>query len=241
MSYKKYFLVLLFSVINIFHLTCNTYAASINGTVKYDGAVPKLREIKMDADPICLTHHANPVYPQAIMLGENNEMANIFVHVVNGLPKKNYPVPPQPAILDQKGCVYEPHVLGVLVGQTVKILNPDGTLHNVHAMPKNNEEFNLAMPKFRKEVTRIFDKPDFMFPIKCDVHPWMGAWVAVMEHPYFSATLKDGKYIINDLPAGDYELEAWHEKLGTQRMKVTLAEGENKEINFTFSKPSKEE
>ena len=212
-------------------------AAAITGTIKYDGDAPTFKEIKMDADPICLTHHDKPVLPQTLVLGPDKTMGNVFVHVVSGIPKKDYPVPAEPVVVDQKGCMYDPHIIGVRVGQKVKILNPDGTLHNVHAMCKTNSEFNLAMPKFRAETEKIFDKEEFMFPIKCDVHPWMGAWVAVMPHPYFNVTKDDGKFTIADLPAGTYDVEAWHEKLGTQKISVTVAEGENKVADFTFKKP----
>src|SRR3990167_1162472 len=159
------------------------YAASISGVVKYDGAAPKFKEIKMDADPLCIEKHTSAVYPQTLVLGEGNTMANIFVHVKSGLPNQVHTAPAEPVVLDQKGCFYEPHVFGVMVGQPVKILNPDGTLHNVHAMSKINPEFNLAMPKFREEMTQTFSKAEFMFPIKCDVHPWMAAWISVMDHP----------------------------------------------------------
>ena len=213
-------------------------AATITGTVKYDGEVPKFKEIKMDADPICSTHHTSPVYPQNLVMGDGNTMGNVFVQVINA-PKKAYTAPADPIVLDQKGCMYDPHDVGVMVGQTLKILNPDGTLHNVHAMSKENAEFNLAMPKFRTETTKVFDKPEFMFAMKCDVHPWMAAWVSVMPHPFFNVTKTDGKFEIKDIPAGTYEVEAWHEKLGTQKQSVTVAEGESKEINFTFAKPSK--
>jgi len=217
--------------------TSLTFAATITGKVQYKGDTPKLSEIKMDADPLCLTKHNSPVYPQTLVLGEGNTMGNVFVHVVGGLPKKEYTPPSEPVVLNQKGCMYEPHVLGVMVGQPLKILNPDGTLHNVHGLSKINDEFNIAMPKFREEITRTFDKSEFMFPMKCDVHPWMGAWVAVMGHPYFSVTKDDGVFVIKDLPAGEYQIEAWHEKLGIQKASVVLAEGETKEINFSFSKP----
>lgn len=215
-----------------------TYAASISGVVKYEGTAPKFKEIKMDADPLCIEKHTSAVYPQTLVLGEGNTMANVFVHVTSGLPNQAYAAPAEPVILDQKGCFYEPHVFGVMAGQMVKILNPDGTLHNVHAMSKINPEFNLAMPKFRTETTKVFDKPEFMFAFKCDVHPWMLAWGSVMSHPYFATTKQDGKFTIDNLPAGTYEVEAWHEKLGTQKSSVTLADGETKEISFTFSKPS---
>jgi plastocyanin len=213
-------------------------AATVTGSVKYDGEAPKFRDIKMDADPICLSFHSGSVAPQTLVLGEGNMMANVFIQVKSGLPRKDYPAPAEPVVIDQKGCMYEPHVAGVLVGQTLKILNPDGTLHNVHSLSKINPEFNLAMPKFRAETTKVFDKPEFMFPMKCDVHPWMSAWVTVMAHPFFSVTKPDGKFTIENLPAGTYELEAWHEKLGTQTATVTVADGDAKEINFTFTRPT---
>ncbi len=221
-------------------LTSAAPAASITGVVRYEGEAPKFKEIKMDADPICLAKHAEAVYPQTLVLGSDKSMGNVFVHVISGFPKKDYPVPAEPVVIDQHGCMYNPHIFGVMVGQPVKIMNPDGTLHNVHALCKNNQEFNLAMPQFRKETTKVFDKEEFMFAIKCDVHPWMLAWAAVMSHPYFSATKEDGKFAIHDLPAGTYEVEAWHEKLGTQKASVTLVEGETQEIQFTFSRPAAE-
>ena len=221
-------------------LVSSAHAASVRGVVKYDGAVPKFKEIKMDADPLCQVQHSEAVFPQTLVLGEGSTMANVFVRIKSGLPARQYPAPAEPVVLNQKGCFYEPHVLGVMVGQPLKILNPDGTLHNVHAMSKVNPEFNLAMPKFRTETTKTFDKEEFMFAFKCDVHPWMLAWVAVMPHPFFAVTPPNGTFTIDNLPAGTYEIEAWHEKLGTQTASVTVAEGDSKEVNFTFSRPSQE-
>jgi len=222
-----------------FFLNQPTFAATVSGTVKYDGTAPKFKEIKMEADPICLSHHTDAVYPQTLILGEGNTMGNVFVYVKSGLPKQDYPVPTEPVVLDQKGCMYDPHVLGVRVGQPMKILNPDGTLHNVHALSKVNEEFNLAMPQFRKETTQIFTKEEFMFPVKCDVHPWMEGWVSVMSHPYFQVTGSDGKFTLADLPAGTYEVEAWHEKLGTKTMSVTVTADETTTTDFSFAPPQK--
>lgn len=221
----------------LLNFTTGAFAGTITGTVKFDGTAPKFKEIKMDADPICLTHHKEAVYPQTLVLGEGNAMANVFVYVKSGLAKKDYPVPAEPVVVDQKGCEYSPHVVGIMVGQTMKILNPDGTLHNIHAMSKSNEEFNLAMPKFRTETSKVFTKTEFMFPMKCDVHPWMGAWIAVMDNPYFSVTQKDGKFTIANLPAGNYEIEAWHEKLGTKTAKLTVTADGTQTADFTFSKP----
>lgn len=214
------------------------HAATISGIIKYEGAAPKFKEIQMDADPLCLEKHTAPVFPQTLLLGEGSTMSNVFVHVKSGLPNQPYAAPAEPVILTQSGCMYDPHVFGAMVGQPVKILNPDGTLHNVHAVSKINPEFNLAMPKFRTETTKVFDKAEFMFAFKCDVHPWMLAWGAVMAHPFFSVTGQDGKFTISNLPAGTYEIEVWHEKLGTKTGSVTVADGETKQVDFTFSRPS---
>ncbi|MDP2654204.1 MAG: carboxypeptidase regulatory-like domain-containing protein [Candidatus Omnitrophota bacterium] len=238
---KKYFITLPGIIMSAAFLTGSSWAATLTGTVKYDGTVPKFKALKMDADPVCLTHHAAEVYPETLVLGDGNTMGNVFVHVKSGLASQNFPAPAEEIVITQKGCQYSPHVIGVMVGQPVKILNPDGTLHNVHALSKENEEFNTAMPKYRTEMIKVFTKPEFMFPIKCDVHPWMGAWIAVMPHPFFSVTPKEGTFTIANLPAGTYEIEAWHEKLGAQKTSVTVTADETKTLDFTFSKPATKE
>lgn len=218
----------------------NVSAATITGKIIYEGKQPKLRPIKMDADPVCLTHHSDKVMPKSISLSENNELKHVLVFVANGVPKKAYPPHAEQFILDQKGCMYEPPVFAVMTGQEVKILNPDGTLHNVHSLSKVNPEFNLAMPKFRTEVIKIFEKEELWFPIKCDVHPWMVTYGNVFSHPYYDTTDEKGMFTIENLPAGDYVIEARQQRLSPQKVNVTLAEGETKEINFTFSRPDGE-
>lgn len=212
-------------------------AGSVTGTVKFDGDAPKFKQINMDADPACAVQHKDPVFPETLVLGEGNTMGNIFVQVTNA-PAGNYPAPTAPLVVDQKGCNYSPHVMGVMAGQPVKILNPDGTLHNIHAMSKINPEFNIAMPKFRTELTQTFNKPEFMFALKCDVHPWMTSWVTVMAHPFFTVTGPDGKFEIGNLPDGTYTIEAWHEKLGKKTTSVTVAGGAVT-ADFTFTVPKK--
>lgn len=231
--------VIFASVFFVFVSVFSANAASISGTIKFDGEAPKFKEIKMDADPVCMTLHSSPVYPQTLVLGEGKTMGNVFVHIKKGLTQKSFQSPAGELVIDQKGCEYHPHVAGVMVGQTVKVLNPDGTLHNVHILSKVNPEANIAMPKFRKDITVKFDKSEFMFALKCDVHPWMGAWLAVMPHPFFTVTKGDGKFMLADLPAGTYEVEAWHEKLGAKSVTVTVAEGDNATADFSFSAPTK--
>ncbi len=216
-----------------------TWGATITGTIVYEGKAPSLKEINMDADPSCAAKHKGPVKVEVLVLGQGQTMGNVFVHVKSGLPKKAYPVPKDPVVMDQNGCTYTPHVFGIRAGQTLKIMNSDGTLHNVHVMPKVNRVFNLAMPKTKTTATAVFEKAEPMFPIKCDVHPWMGAYCAVLSHPFFSTTGKDGKFTITGLDAGTYEIETWHERLGTKTASVTVTANETKTVNFSFSVPAK--
>lgn len=213
-------------------------AATVTGIVKYDGDVPQFNEIKMDADPICLAKHTSAVFPETLVLGANKELANVLVVVKSGYAKKDYPVPTEPAVLDQEGCHYKPHVFVLRVGQPLKILNNDGTLHNVHILSKVNAEVNMAMPQFRKEALKTFDKEETEpFAFKCDVHPWMTAWSVVLTHPFYAVSGTDGKFSIANLEPGTYEIEAWHEKLGVQKATVTVAGDETKTTDFTFSRP----
>ncbi len=210
----------------------------ITGVVKFAGTAPKMPPIQMGADPICAARHKSAITSEALVLGADNAMANVFVYVKGGLPAKAWPAPATPVVLDQSGCQYKPHVFGMMVGQKLVVKNPDGTLHNVHALSKVNPEFNMAMPKTRTEAEKIFDKPESMFSIKCDVHPWMGGYAAVMEHPFFAVSGMNGQFEIRgDLPAGTYEIEAWHEKLGTQIAKVTVPVSGSVSQDFSFAKP----
>lgn len=217
-------------------LPISAQAADITGTVKYEGQVPNLKPLKMDADPVCVSKHSEPPVSEALVLGDGNTMANVFVQVTKGLPEgKTYPAPSEPVVVTQEGCMYNPHVFGLMAGQSVKFLNPDGTLHNVHALPKENRQFNLAMPANRTEAEKDFPKPEPLFPIKCDVHPWMNAFAAVMSHPFFAVTDKSGTFKISGLEPGTYEVQAWHEKLGTQTATVEV-KPEGGTADFTFSR-----
>jgi plastocyanin len=215
-----------------------TQAATIEGIIKFEGQAPKMKELAMDADPVCAALHKTPIVSESLVLGEGQTMANVLVYVKNVPAGTTLTVPTEPAVLDQAGCKYAPHVLAIVAGQEVKFLNPDGTLHNVHSLSKENPEFNVAMPKFKKETSKKFEKSEAPFAIKCDVHPWMNAWVAVFDHAFFSVTKEDGKFSLSGLPAGTYSIEAWHEKLGIQSASVTVGADETKAQDFKFAKPT---
>jgi len=215
-----------------------TGSATVSGTVTYAGEVPTLQPIQMGADPACQAKYDGPVYPETIELGDGNTMAHIFISVKGGLAAATYSAPTAPAVFDQEGCRYHPHVMGVLAGQPLAFLNSDGLLHNVHGLPKANREFNLGMPAniTQARVPHELNTPEPLFPVKCDVHPWMQSYVAVMTHPFFDVTATDGAYVIDGLPPGSYEIEAWHERLGTQTQTVTVADGESATADFEFTR-----
>src|SRR5688572_15329984 len=215
-------------------------AGPITGTVTFDGKAPALKPLSMDADPACAKKHTGPVPSEMLVLGSGNTMGNVLVWVSKGLPAgKTWPAPKTAVTLDQKGCQYVPHVMGIMVGQPYRILNSDGVLHNIHTLPKVNPSFNKGMPATLKETTTTFTKPEAVFHVKCDVHPWMSAYVAVFTHPFFAVTGTDGKFSIPGLDPGTYEITAWHERLGTQTASITVGATDTKPQSFKFAVPAK--
>jgi Polysaccharide lyase family 4, domain II len=212
-------------------------AANIAGAVTFDGKAPALKPLAMDAEPVChKAHGGKPVANEMLVLGSGNTMGNIMVWVSKGLPAgKTYPAPKTPVTLDQKGCQYIPHVTGIMVGQPYRILNSDGILHNIHTLPKINPAFNRGQPATVKEMTTSFPKPEAMLQVKCDVHPWMSAYIGVFTHPFYSVTSADGKFNISGLEAGTYEITAWHERLGTQTATVKVGATDTATQNFKFA------
>jgi plastocyanin len=213
--------------------------SSISGTVTFAGNAPSLQPLTMAADPECASKHSGPVENEMLVLGSGNTMANIMVSVSNGLPAgRTWAAPSTPVVLDQHGCMYVPHVMGIMVGQPYRILNSDGILHNIHTLPNVNRSFNQGMPATLTETTTTFPMAEPVFQIKCDVHPWMSAYIAVFTHPFFSVTGTDGKFTISGLDPGTYEITAWHERLGTQTASVTVGASDTQTQDFTFAVPA---
>jgi plastocyanin len=207
--------------------------SSLKGEVKFAGTPPKPSSINMSADPLCAKNHQGPATTEDVVVGPNGGLANVVVYVSAGLEGKTFPPPQQPAVFEQKGCQYRPHVLAVQANQTINIINSDETTHNIHPTPSNNREFNMTQPH-AMPMEKTFAREEIAIPVKCNVHPWMKGYIAVLKHPYFAVTDKSGAFDIKDLPPGTYTITAWQEKLGAQTQQLTVGSGESKTLDFTF-------
>jgi plastocyanin len=182
--------------------------------------------------------HSEPLFSDKVVVNDNGTLKNVFVYVKEGLGDQTFAPPAEPVVFDQEGCHYEPHVFGIQVGQTLKVLNSDPFLHNVNVMAEENRGFNLGMPNQGDERERDFRVPEIMVHIKCDVHAWMEAYAGVVPHPFFDTSGEDGTFSLNNLPAGTYVIEAWHEEYGTTTQSVTVTDGASAAADFTFNATS---
>ena len=208
-------------------------AGNIAGSVVFEGTAPSMDAIDMSSESVCAAKHASTPMIEEVVVNGNGTLANVFVYVKEGLESLQFPTPGA-VLLDQNGCVYLPHVLGVMAGQDITIKNSDGLLHNINASPAEQRGFNTSQP-VAMETTRAFGTAEVMVPLRCDVHGWMNAYVGVLDHPYHSVSNGSGAFSLSTLPPGDYVIEAWHERYGTQTQNVTVTTGQTAEVTFTFS------
>lgn len=209
-------------------------AGRITGSIRYTGPAPERAVIQMAADPFCVSAHAGQtVLTEQLVVNDNDTVRWAFVRIRDAggsLPSGA----PETVELNQVGCAYSPHVLGMQAGANLRVTNSDQTLHNVNAQPQNNTAFNVAQPIPGMSIERTFENPEIMIPVRCDVHPWMQAYVGVVPHAFFDVSGEDGTFALEGVPPGDYVLEAWHETLGTQTLEVTVGEGATASADFTF-------
>jgi hypothetical protein len=210
-------------------------SGTVTGKINFKGSKPNLPAIAMNADQKCLKMHSGKnVSSEQVVVNANNTLRWTLIYVKKGLEGKKFQTPKEKITINQKGCMYDPHVFGIMTNQQLEIVNNDPVIHNIHALPKNSSQFNIGQPKQGQKNIKTFDKAEVPVKVKCDVHPWMGAWIGVFDHPYFAVSDDQGNFSIKGLPAGDYEIEAWHEKYGSQTMKVTVGASDTKTADFTF-------
>ena len=207
----------------------------ITGKVSFEGARPRVSTIVMEKDPVCAQEHKEPVYPEDGAVNADGTVPNAFIYVKQGAEKYSFAVPTTSVTLDQRGCMYHPHVLGVMAGQELQIVSSDPTTHNIHPMPKQNREWNQSQPPGAPPLVKKFARPEIMIAVKCNQHPWMRAYIGVTSNPFFAVTGPDGTFEIRGVPPGDYTIEAWTATFGTQEKAVSVSGKEPTKAEFNFS------
>jgi len=211
------------------------HAGDVTGTIKLDGTPPHMKPIDMAKEPVCQKEHNPPQTIQAVVTGPNNTLDNVLVYVSKGLPAgKTYPTPSQPVDFTQHGCMYNPHVVALMVNQDFHVINADPVAHNIHPLAKINNEWNKSQPPGSGPIDAKFAKPELVIPVKCNIHPWMRGYIAVFDHPYYAVSDADGKFTIKGLPAGHYTITAWQESWGNQTADVDVPASGSKAVDITF-------
>ena len=209
-------------------------AGTITGKVSFEGTKPVMPRIHMESVPACTEANKEPVLSQEVEVNDNGTLRDVYVYVKEGLGDRSFPVPTDAVTLEQKGCQYHPHVVAIMAGQKFVVKNDDPTNHNIHPLPQQNREWNQSQPPGAAPIEQTFARPEVMIPVKCNVHPWMKAYIGVQKSPFAAVTGTDGTYTITGLPPGDYTVETWQEKYGTQTQKVTVAPKETKTLDFSY-------
>jgi plastocyanin len=208
---------------------------SLSGTVTFDGTAPRMRPINMAAEPSCARVHTTPAMTEDVVVGAGGSLENVVVYLKGDFSQYSFPPAAAPVTLDQKGCQYTPHVIAMQVNQALDVLNSDQTTHNIHPVPMNNREWNQSQPPGSAPLNETFAREEIAVPVKCNVHPWMKSYIAVVGNPYFQVTGADGSFNLTNVPPGTYTLVAWHESFGPMEQSVTVGASEAKTgLTFAF-------
>lgn len=213
---------------------------TITGAIALTGQAPAPQSIDMSADTACQSKNPNAVAETVV--AKDGKLQYVFVYIKDGsvtggnrISGYTFPTPGSPVVLDQVGCHYAPHVIGLQVNQKFQVVNSDPTAHNINVQPKGgNPSWNVSQPPSTPPIEKTFARPETLIPVKCNQHPWMKAYVGVLKHPFFAVTGPDGSFTIKDVPPGKYTLVAWHEKFGEQTMEVTVPDNGAGTANFSF-------
>ncbi|MGH8006642.1 MAG: hypothetical protein ACREQ3_06500 [Candidatus Binatia bacterium] len=208
---------------------------TISGQVRFEGPIPEQTTVQLGGWSECAAQHPGGLPKAGDILVNNGMLQNAAVYVKEGLGDRVFAVPEEPVVIDQKGCVFLPRIAGARVDQPLRFLNSDPMAHNVHGLPQNARQWNFSLSVKGSARTMTVNKPETPIEIKCDIHPWMKAYLGVFDHPYFALSTADGRFTLKDLPPGEYTIEAWHERLGTRSQKVSLGAKESKQVEFTFA------
>jgi len=208
-------------------------SATVRGRVRYKGEPPRRNPITVEGDPKCAALHEKPLFSE-VLLVKDGAFQNVLVYVSRGLERVRFEPPAAPARIDQRGCQFSPHVIAVMKGQPVEVRNSDDLCHNVRTSAKRNKEHNVTMFQPGKVEIGPYSVTELGIRLSCDVHTWMGAYIHVLPHPKFDISGEDGNFSISGLPAGTYDIEAWHEKLGTKTVTVTVSAGEAATVDIDF-------
>jgi plastocyanin len=211
-------------------------AGEVTGKITFSGKAPARKKIDMDEDPQCAGEHKGGfIWDESVEVGSKHGLGNVFVYIKKGLEDKKFEPPADPVVVDQHGCWFEPRIIAMQAGQALKVTNSDPVTHNIHPRSEVNREWNQNQPSGAPPVIRkFFDKPEVMIRVKCNIHPWMKAWIGVVDNPYFAVTKSNGEFDLKNVPPGTYTLEAWQEELGTQEQQVTVAASGKATAEFAF-------
>jgi len=208
-------------------------AGGVSGKVTVTGQVSKAKVINMSSEPGCAKMYTTPPTSEDVVTGQGGALENVVVYISAGDSTESTP-PSQPAKLVQKGCRFDHHITAMQAGQEIEIINTDSTSHNIHPIPTSNREWNKAQPPGTPPIEEKFAREEFI-PVKCNIHPWMRGYIAVMKTSHYAVTGADGSFSLNNLPPGKYTITAWQETLGKLTQEVTITGNETAPINFNFT------